>query len=97
MMSARTFALTIAAFATVVACKKPAPPPEPPPVAPAVPAAVAAPAIEPPTAPEPAAANPDDEVSIPEDFEGEVAKAITPKNYKAELDKIDKEIAKTPE
>jgi hypothetical protein len=99
MKPARWFAVTAVAIATVAACKK-APPPEaqpaPPPPAPvATPAPVPQPAESAPVAETPAA--PDDDISVPEDFEGEVAKSITEKNYKAELDKIDKEIASTPE
>jgi hypothetical protein len=92
--------VAVAVLATVVACKKKSEPvaPEPVPIAAPV-ATTAAPTPEPsetaPVAEAPAA--PDDEISVPEDFEGEATKTITDKNYKAELDKIDKEIAATPE
>jgi hypothetical protein len=91
--------VAIAVLATVVACKKKSEPAaEPVPTAAPV-ATTAAPTPEPsetaPVAEAPAA--PDDEISVPEDFEGEATKTITDKNYKAELDKIDKEIAATPE
>lgn len=100
MKAARFMVLTIAALSAALACKKPAPAPEPVPSAAVAPvAAPAAPTPEPAeSAPaEPVAAAPDEDISVPEDFEGEVAKTITDKNYKAELDKIDKEIAATPE
>jgi hypothetical protein len=100
MKSACWMVLTIAALTTALACKKPAPPPaEPIPSAAAPVATTAAPTPEPAeTAPvEAVATAPDQDISVPEDFEGEVTKTITDKNYKAELDKIDKEIAATPE
>ena len=99
MKSARALALAIAALATVAACKKAAPPAEPEPAVSSAPVPVAAPVPAPePSASAPiAAGNPEEDISIPEDFEGEVTKAITDKNYKAELDKVEKEIASTPE
>ena len=88
-------ALGLCALAASAGCKKSAPvQPEPAPSATAAPAETAAAPID--AAPTAHVASADEEIAVPEDFEDEAAKDITDKNYKAELDKIEKELS-TPE
>lgn len=39
----------------------------------------------------------DEDIAVPEDYLEEATKQVTPANYKAELDSIEKEIAATPQ
>lgn len=39
----------------------------------------------------------DEDLAVPEDFLEEATKEVTKDNYKAEIDKIEKEIASTPQ
>jgi len=103
MKPARFLVVALAVLATVLACKKTAPPApaqvEPVPTAPvAEPVATAAPTPEASaSAPVAVAPTPEDDVAIPEDFEDEATKSINEKNYRAELEKLEKEVAATPE
>jgi len=79
------------ALFTVACSGEERPPAQPAPVAPAAPD----PAPEPTPAPDPTAAELEPtpaEVPVREDFEDEVAAEVTLANYRAELDRLEKEI-----
>lgn len=92
-MSARfVLALSLLTFA---GCDDKAPAPTPSVPAPTTTATPPAPAPAPTATAKPAAAElPDKAVPVTADYAGAVRKDITKSNYKAELDKLEKELAK---
>jgi hypothetical protein len=84
-------ALILVCALLAVACSgQERPPAEPAPVVPAEPAPPPAPAAEVPAGDlEPTA----EEIPVREDFEAEVATQITVANYRAELERLEKEVA----